>query len=259
MKILMLTLVAAVMMWCVNGNGTDKTPTHSQTDTTILRQPAASLQSVPYKSDTVASSYFTITFEGHKVPVQLRYNDGKRREMPAYTHLLKDGEVVHTHSSGLYRTPHEGKEWLQITEVLEGVLLYCVYGGEGMYNGELLPARPMLLKLEYYDSTYSKLRHTFEFRKHNPYTKDKNSKIEFEEFFDAEAGFAYDRSTRKPYKYWTQTDLQSFDNQYIGISYQLHHRNKNNALIKITSTLIAVNADGQVVFRKKDMDMLPPP
>lgn len=247
MKILMMTLVAALLMWCVNGE--NKAPDHS------LKEPIPVDQNISQKSDTTPLVFFTIMYEGHKVPVQLRYTGRKRMESLPRTYLLKNGKVVHSYSNSLNRTPDKGKEWIKITEAWKGALLYTVYGGEGMYNGELLPARPMLLKLEYYDSTYSKLRHTFEFRKHNPYTKDKNPKIEFEEFFDAEAGFARDRNTQKPYKYWTQIDLQSFDNQYIGISYQLHHRNKNNALIKITSTLIVVNADGQVVFRKEDMDM----
>lgn len=208
---------------------------------------------VSMQADTFIGDQIIVNVVGYKAPVFLRYFGDKRLDVCPNTFLLKNGQVVHSRSVDLSRTPNAGKERYRIRNMAKGILFYELYGDEVIYHGDTLMGRPLPFLIEYYDSTYCKLLHTFDIREDNPNTKDKNPSIEIEEFYDAEIGFAKGEDSSDVKKYWTSTGRQFFENGFVDISYQLQHRNKNNALIKITTDLVVLNSEGKVIFRERGL------
>lgn len=204
--------------------------------------------------DTIMEDHAIVNVEGYNVPVKLRYIGGKRLDKYSSTFLLKDGRVVYSANNRFYEGPNVGMEWYRISEVEKGILFYEKFGDVVIYHDRPLAARPLPFKLEYYDSTYTRLLNTFDIRKDNPYTKEKNPKIEIEQFYDAEIGFAHSIDSSSAVIYWTYVKVHTCENGYIGIAYQLHHRNRNNALIKIESDLVVLNSEGLMVFRERGLD-----
>jgi hypothetical protein len=205
-------------------------------------------------ADTIMEDHAIVNVEGYNVPVKLRYIGGKRLDKYSSTFLLKDGRVVYSANNRFYEGPNVGLEWYRISEVEKGILFYEIFGDVVNYNGRPLAARPLPCKLEYYDSTYTRLLNTFDIRKDNPYTKEKNPKIEIEQFYDAEIGFARSQDSSEATTYWTYVKAHTCENGYTGIAYQLHHRNRNNALIKIESDLVVLNSEGLMIFRERGLD-----
>lgn len=205
-------------------------------------------------ADTIMEDHAIVNVEGYNVPVKLRYIGGKRLDRYFNTFLLKDGRVVYSANNRFYEGPNVGLEWYRISEVEKGILFYEIFGDVVNYNGRPLAARPLPCKLEYYDSTYTRLLNTFDIRKDNPYTKEKNPKIEIEQFYDAEIGFARSQDSSEATTFWTTAYVRVFENGYAGITYQLQHRNVKNALIKIESDLVVLNSEGVILFREKGLD-----
>ncbi len=206
------------------------------------------------ETDTIIRDHIIVNIEGYEAPVKLRYIGGKRLERYSSTFLLKDGRVEYSSDDRFYEGPNVGMEWYRISEVEYGILFYEIFGDVVIYHDRPLAARPLPYKLEYYDSTYTQLLNSFDIRKDNPYTKEKNPRIEIEQFYDAEIGFARSSDSSEVTTYWTTAYTHVFENGYTGITYQLQYRNMKNALIKIESDLVVLNSEGLVVFREKGLD-----
>ena len=204
-------------------------------------------------TDTIMEDHAIVNVEGYNVPVKLRYIGGKRLDRYSNTFLLKDGRVVYSPNNRFYEGPNVGMEWYRISEVEKGILFYEIFGDVVIYHDRPLAARPLPCKLEYYDSTFTRLLNTFDIRKDNPYTKEKNPKIEIEQFYDAEIGFARPGDSSEATIYWTTAYPRVFENGYAGITYQLQHRNVKSTLIKIESDLVVLNSEGLVVFRERGL------
>lgn len=209
--------------------------------------------------DADSLRYVSISLDNREVQVRVVPDERERWKVPC-TYVLDDGQVIHHYCEGLHHTPHRGNGRWKIREVRAGLLYVERFRDSTNYRpGPFMPEvvlgkEPMPYRLEYFNPDYSRHLRTVELYGSNPYTPDKIAKIEVEQTYEAEHGFAPPDDQEETAYLWTWSWVQFFDHGSSAVSWRLQRYNANRGLQGFTTTVSILDEKGEEIYKIRDVD-----
>jgi len=209
--------------------------------------------------DADSIRYITLSLDNREVQIRIVPDERERWKVPC-TYVLDNGEVIHHNCEGLYHTPHKGKGRWKISEVRAGLIHIERYRDSTSYRpGPFMPEvvlgkELMPYRLEYYSADYSRHVRTVELYASNTYTPDKLPKIEVEQTFEAEHGFAPPDDQEETAYLWTWSWVQFFDSGHTGVSWRLQRYNAGRGLQGFTTTVSILDEEGEEIYKMHDVE-----
>lgn len=212
-----------------------------------------------FGQDEDSIQYVTLSLDNREVQVRILPDERERWKVPC-TYVLDDGQVIHYYCEGLHHTPHRGKGRWKIREVRAGLLYIEQFRDSTSFRpGPFMPEvvlgkEPMPYRLEYFSPDYSRHLRTVELYASNPYTPDKITKIEVEQTYEAEHGFAPPDDQEETAYLWTWSWVQFFATGHAAVCWRLQRYNASRGLQGFTTTVSILDESGAEIHRLRDVD-----